>query len=632
MAIDHSLHRQLDQMLMDQTTAQAEDFAEFLTQAETERTSGPNVLSNMTQLLGDLEEAERPVGLIQYVVFDFYGRPVYDTAKDPPRLRGLQDINEAARQVISQRSVVSFKAQAFDENDQTVWIVESYVPLLSSDGRIVGAVEIYLDMTETHTIFSDGFEVVRNIITLLALVIYVVPSFAFILQAEKRREKEKAVHDLSHFDTLTGLRNRSSSTSLIKALFEEGGARKVALYSIDIDEFSGLNKRLGTAVGDELLKVFSARLTEIAPEGAIIGRLGSDEFLLAIAGLSDDDEDALSDRILQAFEEPLCLFMAKQTVSVSIGLCPSSEATSAEKAAYAAGLALSHAKSSGRARCVRYKPDLDAALRDRKRIEGALRHAIQTGEVTVVYQPLISGDGRRILGFEALARLFDADGTFISPVDFIPVAETSGLIHAFGRLILREALGQARHWPDDIFISVNLSPVQFTPGDIVSVVREELSCIDLPASRLELELTENVFLDESESVVQQIVGLRDLGVGLAMDDFGTGYSSLGYLWTYDFDKLKIDRIFLENYEFDHDRHRDIIEAIVVLAHKMSMDVTVEGVENAGQVEMLQTLGVDQFQGYHYSKPLAPMAAASFIEAWRLDQDEARGPVSATRAC
>jgi EAL domain-containing protein (putative c-di-GMP-specific phosphodiesterase class I) len=277
-------------------------------------------------------------------------------------------------------------------------------------------------------------------------------------------------------------------------------------------------------------------------------------------------------------------------------------------------------KSSKLGDFIAYDPSMDEEAVRRRSIEARVREAITSDGFELFYQPIVCGSTHEPLGFEALIRLPTGDGQFISPADFIPIAEARGYIKEIGSWVIRQATRQLALWPDHLFISVNLSAVQFRDGDLVDIVAQALRDSGIAGHRLEIEVVESLLLDRSDLILDQLSALKRLGVSIAMDDFGTGYSSLGYLWRFPFDKLKIDQSFMLAFGEGEANVSQIIETIVSLGHHMGMKVTTEGVETADQVAALSAMGCDQLQGYHFGRPQPVDRIASEM----LKQTSARG--------
>jgi diguanylate cyclase (GGDEF)-like protein len=374
---------------------------------------------------------------------------------------------------------------------------------------------------------------------------------------------------------------------------------------LDLDRFKHVNDTLGHPAGDSLIRDFSVRLSKLIGGQDTITRLGGDEFaIVQVCTAGMEGPEALCDRILAMVHEPYDVMGSQVFVGTSIGLVLAPEAgTDRSELLRKADIALYRAKSEGR-NCYRvFTPEMDETVNLRRIIEEELRIALTTGEgLEVAYQPQIAMGDNSIVGVEALARWRHPTRGYIPPSQFIPVAEQTGLIVQLGEWVLRQACLASQRWPD-LFVSVNLSPIQFRASDfanhVISIVRE---CGADPY-KIELEVTESVLLDEECGTADALRALRNAGLRIALDDFGTGYSSLGYLHRFEVDKIKIDRSFTQSLG-QGTKAAAVIKAIVSLGHAMSLTVTAEGVETEIQMNFLQTAGCNEMQGYLFSKALS----------------------------
>ncbi len=418
-------------------------------------------------------------------------------------------------------------------------------------------------------------------------------------------EREHRISHLAFHDALTGLPNRFFfRQQLEQALAGAGGSPPVAVLCLDLDGFKGVNDTLGHPVGDALLNIVGAMLVDEC-EGAFVARLGGDEFAIILHGRFESDRPrALAQRIIDRMREPMAADDHQIATATSIGIAIGpTDGTDADQLLKNADLALYRAKQDGRGVARFFEPELDAAARQRRQMELDLREAIHTGQFTLAYQPIFDLKADRISGFEALLRWEHPEHGNISPVDFIPVAEETGLIIAIGEWVLHEACRQATNWPDHVRVAVNVSPLQFRNQGLQAVIMQALTRSGLASSRLEIEITESVFLDGEGPTVALLHRLREMGIRIALDDFGTGYSSLSYLRSFPFDKIKIDRSFVTSVA-DDPHAAAIVQAIVDLATALHMDTTAEGVEENGQLDCLKLQGCSSIQGYLFSRPVA----------------------------
>jgi diguanylate cyclase (GGDEF)-like protein/PAS domain S-box-containing protein len=418
---------------------------------------------------------------------------------------------------------------------------------------------------------------------------------------ERRRADERISH-LAHYDALTDLPNRVLFREQIeRELQRAGGDQQFALLYIDIDEFKGINDSLGHHVGDELLKTVAARIRSCIADTDLIARLGGDEFAViqtAVGNISDVVEFVT--RIHDAIRQPYqCLGHQLSTdASIGIALAPQ-DGTDLDQLIKNADLAMYAAKADGRRTHRFFEPAMDASAKARLTMEQDLRQALADGGFEIHYQPLVDLRHNEVTGCEALLRWRHPERGMISPAEFIPVAEDTGLINELGEWVLRTACAEAASWPDHIRIAVNVSPVQLKCQTLALKIIGALAASGLPASRLEIEITEAVLIRDDEAALAILHQLRTIGVRIALDDFGTGYSSLSYLKRFPFDKIKIDRCFISDIA-EIDGSSAIVQAVVNIAAARNMTTTAEGVETLEQQELLRTLGCTEMQGYLFS--------------------------------
>jgi diguanylate cyclase (GGDEF)-like protein/PAS domain S-box-containing protein len=432
------------------------------------------------------------------------------------------------------------------------------------------------------------------------------------------QQAQAQISHMAHHDALTGLPNRTQLVEKLKnalaVLTLRGGS--IAVHFIDLDRFKNVNDTLGHDAGDFLLKTVAERLSAVTRVDDLVARLGGDEFVVVQTGISGTDQaEDLARRLASAVTMPMKLRERAITATVSVGvaLAPA-DGTNPEQLLKCADLALYKAKTDGR-NCVRFfRAKMDTDLQALFKLETTIRDAVLHDRFELHYQPIFEISGRRLIGFEALLRMPAEDGTLIPPLRFIPVAEDLRLIDRIGTWVLREACRTAAIWPDDLTIAVNLSSAQFSTGSISDIVAAALKDSGLPARRLELEITETLLLGNSETVMAELLILKAMGVAIVMDDFGTGYSSLSYLWRFPFDKIKIDRCFMQGFDGSGHDVRAVIKTIVALGRELNMRVTVEGVETARQATFLDNVAGDQVQGFFFGRPMPATDVGAYIIA------------------
>ncbi|RXT48765.1 diguanylate cyclase [Bradyrhizobium betae] len=420
---------------------------------------------------------------------------------------------------------------------------------------------------------------------------------------ERRRAHEKIAH-MAHYDALTDLPNRTLFREQIERELEKvAGGQQFALLYIDVDEFKGINDSLGHHVGDELLKAIATRLRGCLKRGDLIARLGGDEFaVIQTAIKSSADVLSFVTRIYEAIRQPYhCLGHQLSTdASIGIALAPQ-DGTDLDQLIKNADLAMYGAKASGRRTHRFFEPAMDASARARLTLEQDLRQALVNGGFEIHYQPLVDLRTNEVSGCEALLRWRHPERGMISPAEFIPIAEDTGLITELGDWVLRTACNEAATWPVHVRVAVNVSPVQLKCDTLALRIAGALAASGLAPSRLELEITEAVLIRDDEAALSILHQLRSIGVRIALDDFGTGYSSLSYLKRFPFDKIKIDRCFVADIA-ETSGAPVIVQAVVNIAAASHMTTVAEGVETEAQREMLRALGCTEMQGYLFSKP------------------------------
>ena len=431
---------------------------------------------------------------------------------------------------------------------------------------------------------------------------------------EVRRSHER-IAQLARFDPLTGLANRA----LFREALDDALARAVrtekscALLFIDLDRFKAVNDTQGHSTGDKLLRAVAGRLRDAISGGATIARLGGDEFAVMLPEASPRRAEAVARGIVAALARPFEIDGQPVTIGASVGyaLGPT-DGASVDKLLKSADLALYEVKSNGRGAACRFVPAIRERFDERRALEADLAQALDRGELSLAFQPVVEASDEHIVGFEALLRWTHPVFGKIGPDKFIPIAEDTGLIIPIGHWVIETACQWAARWPAHIRIAVNLSPAQIDDPRLIEVVEQALAQNGIDPGRLELEITESLFLNEKASTIEKLAALKALGVRFALDDFGTGYSSLGYLHKAAFSRIKIDRSFVSRALQPNGEASAIIQAIVSLAHSLDMATTAEGTETRAEFELCRALGCEQVQGYLFGRPMPPEEATALV--------------------
>ena len=424
-------------------------------------------------------------------------------------------------------------------------------------------------------------------------------------------ERERQIAHMAFHDSLTGLPNRTLLREQIALALSRHGGANFALFCLDLDNFKSVNDTLGHPTGDALLCEVATRLGETCPQG-FVARLGGDEFAVILpdgSGSADQTGRALVKALAQPFDVNGHRIVTGTSIGIVFAPQDGRDATELLKNA---DLALHRAKDDGKGSHRFFESAMDAEAQARRAMEIDLHDALRKGELELYFQPLFGLSQNRVTAFEALLRWNHPEHGMVSPVQFIPLAEETGLIVPIGEWALHEACRIAATWADDIRIAVNISPVQFRSATLNSIILQALARSGLAPHRLELEITESLFIDNVEATLGSLHSLRALGVRIALDDFGTGYSSLSYLRSFPFDKLKIDRSFIIDL-LEHDGATAIIRAITTLADALGIETTAEGVESSEQLEILRAEGCNQIQGYFFSRPIPAGQVAALLE-------------------
>jgi len=452
----------------------------------------------------------------------------------------------------------------------------------------------------------------------MALVTNPMPDGGWVATHEditERRRAEAEIHFMARHDALTKLPNRVEfREETVKALANLQRDESLGIMCLDLDRFKQVNDTLGHPTGDQLLQAVAGRLRNCLRDDDIVSRFGGDEFaILQRNATQPTGATALATRVIEALEQPFDINGNQVGIGVSIGIAIApADGLEVDRLIRNGDLALYRAKAEEKGTFRFFEPAMDARMQARHKLELDLRKGIANQEFELYYQPVVRLDTQKISGFEALLRWHHPERGLVMPDEFIPLAEEVGLIVPLGEWVLREACREAAKWPDNIHVAVNLSPAQFKSRNIEQVVFSALAHSKLSPQRLELEITETVLLADEKSALATLHNLREFGVSIAMDDFGTGYSSLGFLRSFPFDKIKIDKSFISDLLTRKDCFA-IVHAVSGLGASLGMSITAEGVETVAQLERLMTAGCTEVQGYLFSAPLQANELSAIID-------------------
>jgi diguanylate cyclase (GGDEF)-like protein len=538
--------------------------------------------------------------------YEIFNREGYSQLTSDRRRTGPVDVSEfseaAARAVRTGEPIVAVRES--EVPDLPAFFAEAYVPV-TIHGRTIAVVAACVDQTEERERYTQTFVVAAISLCLLTALAFILPATAWHRRTNEKRRADAEIVFLATHDGMTRLANRELFSEAVSHALDQLASGRLAVHYIDLDRFKEVNDTLGRQGGDALLRLAAERIRASTRAEDVVARLGGDEFAVLQPHLADRGQaESLAYRILGILAEPFVINGHEATISTSIGIAVAPEdGLEAERLLNSADLALTHSKADGRGRVGFFTSDMDAELQDRLRLERCIREALRDDGFQLHFQPLVDMAEANVVGFEALLRLKDADGQPIPPMTFIPIAEEMGLIAKIGTWVIRQACHTAAQWPPHLSIAVNLSAAQFEAGGVTEVVSAALVDARVQPHRLQLEITESLLLRDADAIMVELRRIKALGVAIVMDDFGTGYSSLSYLWRFPFDKIKIDRAFLQSLGAENRAAEMIVRTMVGLGHSLQMRVTIEGVESADQVAFVRDIGCDEAQGYYFGRPM-----------------------------
>lgn len=556
----------------------------------------------------EIEETFNAGDVFRFKLFDREARLILvsDELHNHSAEFGSGDHNGNAAEVLDKNEILTEVGDGTQKENRPDLYVEAYVPVKAKNGEVIGVVEVYLDQTPISQLFHNMFGFLAIAIAGAAILMFVLPYVAFLRKNKAEYHSRAKANYLAHHDQLAKLFNRHGVMANLEQRQQAKtiDMSKTALIFLDIDNFKVINDTYGHNVGDAFLAHVGECIAQCIRPNDLAARMGGDEFMIIAERNQLEQIQTLASKILLLVASPMRHEGNTIIGHASIGIHYDHDVEfTIDQRMQKADVALYQAKIDGRNVHRTFDPEMEMRTLRRRKVEAAVQTGLENNRFEVYFQPLLHQKTKQCAGFEALLRLKDQDGNSIGPTEFIPIAECIGLINEIGLWVLETALTAAAEWPDQLFVSVNLSARQFDQNTLVQQVADLLKKTGVAPSRLELEVTESLLMENTEKVSAQLEGLRELGVSLAMDDFGTGYSSLGYLWQFGFDKLKIDRSFISGLEFNTEKAREILDTIIMLGHKLDMTVTAEGIETEQQENVLSTLECDHFQGFKYGKPM-----------------------------
>ncbi|MEM0906895.1 MAG: EAL domain-containing protein, partial [Pseudomonadota bacterium] len=545
-------------------------------------------------------------------VLDARGRAYLEVARgDAPKVGSLYQADSNLLEPLRSGEVLAFFGDGTDKPNRPPHYAAAYVPQFEN-GELARIVEVYLDVTDIVAKHRTLLAQVAAVFAVLILLEVIHAMFTGRL-LRRQAESNQKIADLAERDVLTGAINRGHFISMVQACLDASRAKNdaVALHFIDIDRFKAVNDALGHETGDLLLREVATRLSRCAGPDDVLARLGGDEFAILQTGVrSLDDAEQRGNEILAQLRAITAVGSTPVSVTASIGTATSTATNHPGVLQRLSEVALFKAKQTGRNQQIIFSPGMEEDVNQQNKLRLQIKHAVANEEFEVHYQPLHTAKSSAVTSFEALLRLPNNKGGYISPAIFIPVAEDMGLTPEIGAWVLHKACMAASAWPQSISVSVNLSPQQFRTN-VGEAVSSALAASGLAPHRLELEITENLFIENPEDVERQLHAIKALGVSVVMDDFGTGYSSLQHLWKFPFDKLKVDRSCFQSLGVSNGVP-ETLKAIRAMSKAMRLRVTAEGIETEMQRDFARAAGYDELQGFLYSRPLPFAETLSYI--------------------
>ena len=591
-------------LVQSEVALRGEAFAQFLLQQDVVLNALLTGMSRTTDAEQQARTASAAANLLNFSIFDRNGREVFTPRSTQKEWLLRERPGGTATGVTLAPSYIEQPGPWVATEGLTTERPMAIVPL-DRAGERIGFVSVSPDMAQSRDNLSKAALWIAWIIGAAAIVTVGVPAIIVIARRHRTRLANERMRFLADYDPLTHLLNRERMQKDVDRILATSRAtrERMALWAIGLEGLSGINSSLGQEVGDELLCVVAGRMSKTIGKIDLLGRMGAGEFRLLHRNIvSPSATVALVQQIRAAVEAPVEVSGHSIVPRISIGIAnvPNHGRTFFDLARHA-DLALTANKEAKTGSHAVFEPSMDIEATRRRKIEHDMRTALKTGRFELFYQPIVSAKTGAPKGFEALIRLPDGQGGYVSPAQFLPIAEARDLIKPISDWVIDESIRQVSHWPDHLYVSINLSPAQFRDDDLFEIVKAALDRHGVSGTRLQIEVVETLLLERSDAVLDQLRRLKQLGVSIAMDDFGTGYSSLGYLWRFPFDTVKIDQSFMVAFDAGEANVPQILETIVSLAHNLGMRVTTEGVETKEQAELLAELHCDTLQGFYFAK-------------------------------
>lgn len=491
----------------------------------------------------------------------------------------------------------------------------AFVPILAGTGDIRGVLGVIVDNTAKHGLYLKWLSGSLAALLMLVGLGLIVPGAGFWYRLREKWEAEKSADFLVRNDPLTEISNRSHFLEQLARILDEHmqEGRQLALHYIDVDRFKEINDSFGLEAGDRFLLDVTDKLRELVDDPQMIARIGSDEFAIIQPDTSGQmHAEIFGGRIVDALSGTYSVVGHDVISSASVGIAVAPDhGRDALKLLKSADLALHQIKGQGRGKKCLYQPGMEQSMQARLELQSILRKAFDNNWFELHYQPQYDLGARRLTGFEALLRLRHPERGMIPPVEFIPVAEETGLIQPIGEWIVREACLTAAKWPEQLTLAINLSPAQIRENKLAEKVEAIMRQSGVSPGRLEVEITEGLLMDASDMTMSELERLKDLGIALVMDDFGTGYSSLSYLWRFAFDKIKIDKSFVHNLGSGRNVE-SLLKSIINIGQSLDLRVIAEGVEKPEQAHFLMANSCHHVQGFLFGRPVPKAEVAAII--------------------